>query len=194
MSIFPWPGRNLCVQTVWLLLCQRNVSAVLGLLRMHLHILVLRCVSSVFHAGQHNTFETISQNVYFSLQFNKKKKWKNNTYFKNRGVNVKVREASHLSREYLRGFRRRSASRSGALACSTSPCSSTCAADRRQIEINWIWIFWSWIHLSRRCEQVLRQHPGDDWLQALYMVEDVLGRVYPSHCRRECSALIQPYI
>lgn len=37
--------------------------------------------------------------------------------------------------------------------------------------------------LVLRCEQVLRQHPGDDWLQAVYMVEDVLGRVHPSHCR-----------
>lgn len=44
------PGWDLCIQTVWLLLCQWNVSAVLGLLWMHLHILVLRCVSSsMFH-------------------------------------------------------------------------------------------------------------------------------------------------
>lgn len=41
------------------------------------------------------------------------------------------------------------------------------------------------IHLSDRCGQVLRQHPGDDWLQALYLVEDVLGGLHAPHCRRE---------
>lgn len=38
-----------------------------------------------------------------------------------------------------------------------------------------------------RCEQVLRQHPGDDWLQTLYMVEAVLGGVHPSHRWRKST-------
>lgn len=42
------------------------------------------------------------------------------------------------------------------------------------------------IIFAPRCKQILRQHWGDGWIQALSVVEGLLGCFHSAHCGRKC--------
>lgn len=47
-------------------------------------------------------------------------------------------------------------------------------------------IWWEMIIFSPRCKQILRQHWGNGWIQALSVVEGLLGCFHSAHCGRKC--------
>lgn len=55
-----------------------------------------------------------------------------------------------------------------------------CSAMRRGEDHGVEMGFFSMLISSCRCEQVLQEHRRNDWLQALHLVEDLLGLLYTS--------------